>query len=80
MKEIEFLWPFIRYLDPNEFAIVDIRPFRRNPNRALIERTEGEEWSKTNKESYVRLVYGYDLIFFIGKTRAATFEVVPKVQ
>jgi hypothetical protein len=77
MDQLGFIWPFISDLDPAEFAVVDLRPFRRYPNRALVEKTEGEEWVKEHKESFVRLVYGYDLVFFIGETRSATFEVVP---
>jgi len=80
MEEIGFIWPFVRDLDPDEFAVVDLRPFRRYPNRALIEKNEGEAWIKDHKESYIRLVYGYDMIFFIGRTKAATFEVVPKPE
>jgi len=77
MDQIAFIWPFIKNLDPGEFAIIDLRPFRRYPNRVLVEKTAGEEWVQAHKESYVRLVYGYDLIFFVGETREASFEVVP---
>jgi hypothetical protein len=76
MKEIAFIWPFVRDLDPGEFAVVDLRPFRRRPNRVLVEKTQGEEWVQASKERFVRLVYGYDLIFFVGATRAATFEAI----
>lgn len=76
MKDIAFIWPFVRDLDPGEFAIVDLRPFRRSPNRVLVERTQGEDWVAAHRESFVRLVYGYDLIFFVGETRAATFEAI----
>ena len=78
MDNLGFVWPFIRDLDPDEFAIVDLRPFRRYPNRLLVEKEEGEAWVNAHKESYVRLVYGYDLIFFIGNSKDATFEVVPE--
>jgi hypothetical protein len=29
-------------------------------------------------EDFVRLVYSYDLLFFVGKTRPATFSVIPQ--
>ena len=77
MDQIAFIWPFIQDLDPGEFAVIDLRPFRRSPNRVLVEKTAGEEWVRAHKESYIRLVYGYDLIFFVGQTREASFEVVP---
>ncbi len=67
MDQYGFIWPFIRDLKEDEFAVIDLRPFRRYPNRVLIEKTEGEEWVAANKESYVRLVYGYDLIFYVGQ-------------
>ena len=31
-----------------------------------------------SQEDFVRLVYGYDLLFFVGETRPATFTVVPQ--
>ena len=77
MENLGFIWPFIRDLNPDEFAVLDLRPFRRYPNRNLAERVLGEEWAGNYKESYIRLIYGYDLIFFVGTTRGATFEVVP---
>ncbi len=77
MQHLGFIWPFIQDLPADEFAVVDLRAFREYPNRILIENTQGEEWGKTYKESYRRLVYGYDLIFFVGNTKAATFEIVP---
>ena len=67
MDQYGFIWPFIRDLKKDEFAVIDLRPFRRYPNRILIENAEGEEWVAANKESYVRLVYGYDLIFYVGE-------------
>ena len=67
MDQYGFIWPFIRDLKEDEFAVIDLRPFRRYPNRASVEKVEGEEWVVANKESYVRLVYGYDLIFYVGK-------------
>ena len=73
MSEIGFIWPFVRDLDPGEFAVIDLRPFRSYPNRVLVEKTSGDEWLETHKESYRRLVYGYDLIFFVGSTKEATF-------
>ena len=79
MKDIGFIWPLVRELDADEFAVIDLRPFRPYPNRVLIQRVQGEEWDEEFKEDFVRLVYGYDMIFFIGKTREATFEVVPQM-
>lgn len=76
MDQIGFIWPFIRDLDPGEFGIIDLRPFRRYPNRVLIEKTGSDEWLEAHKESYIRLVYGYDLIFFIGANEGATFSLV----
>jgi hypothetical protein len=72
MDQYGFIWPFIRDLKKDEFSVIDLRPFRRYPNRVLIEKTEGEEWAATNKESYFRLVYGYDLIFYVGEHKPAT--------
>ena len=80
MEEIGFIWPFVRDLDPDEFALIDLRPFRRYPNRALVQNGESEEWVVEHKEDFVRLVYGYDMIFFIGTTKEATFEVVPQPE
>lgn len=79
-QDIGFIWPFIRDLESDEFAIIDLRPFRRYPNRLLVEKAEGEEWVEQHKEDFVRLVYGYDLIFYIGQTRSATFEVAPQAE
>lgn len=73
MGQIGFIWPFVGDLDAGEFAVIDLRPFRRSPNRVLIEKTGGDEWVKSHKESYTRLVYGYDLIFFVGAGKEATF-------
>jgi len=73
MSEIGFIWPFVRDLDPDEFAVIDLRPFRPYPNRALVQNGESEEWAAEHKEDFVRLVYGYDLIFFIGASKEATF-------
>ncbi len=78
MKDYGFIWPFINSLDPSEMAVIDLRPFRRYPNRNLVQAAAGEEWVNTYREDFMRLVYGYDLIFFVGETRAATFTVVPK--
>jgi hypothetical protein len=74
MDQYGYIWPFIRDLKEDEFAVIDLRPFRRYPNRVLIENTEGEEWRAAYKESYARLVYGYDLIFYVGAHKPATFE------
>ena len=80
MEQIGFIWPFVRGLDADEFSVVDLRPFRSYPNRALVEKAEGDEWGRDHKEAFVRLVYGYDLIFFIGRTKAATFETVTSAE
>jgi hypothetical protein len=77
MKDYGFIWPFISDLDPGELALIDLREFRRYPNRVLVEKTAGEEWTKLYKDDFVRLVYGYDMIFFVGTTRSATFATVP---
>ena len=77
MKDYGFIWPFISDLDPGELALVDLREFRRYPNRALVEKAAGDEWKKLYKEDFVRLVYGYDMIFFVGTARSASFETVP---
>ena len=61
----------------NEKLLLDLREFRRYPNRVLVEKTAGEEWTKLYKDDFVRLVYGYDMIFFVGTTRSATFATVP---
>ena len=78
MKKIGYAWPFIEHLDPAEFAVVDLRPFRHYRNRRLLEESAGESWATAHKEDFARLVYGYDLLFFIGSTMPATFDVVPK--
>lgn len=77
MKNIGYAWPFISNLDPEKFAVIDLRPFRHYRNRTLIEETASEEWRAAYKEDFIRLVYGYDLLFFIGETQPATFDVVP---
>jgi hypothetical protein len=77
MKDYGFIWPFISDLDPGELALIDLREFRRYPNRVLVEKAAGEEWKKLYKDDFVRLVYGYDMIFFVGTTRSATFATVP---
>ena len=74
MSQIGFIWPFVRDLDPGEFAVIDLRPFRRNPNRVLVEKANGDEWLQAHKDSYIRLVYGYDLIFFVGADKEASFS------
>ena len=43
---------------------------------ALLARLRRDEY----KQDFVRLVYGYDLLFFIGETKSATFSVVPQVE
>jgi hypothetical protein len=78
MKEIGYAWPFISHLDPEAFAVVDLRPFRHYRNRRLLEEFAGEDWLEEYKEDFNRLVYSYDLLFFVGKTRPATFTVVPQ--
>jgi hypothetical protein len=80
MDKIGYAWPFIGHLNPGAFAIVDLRPFRHYRNRVLLENAAGEDWLTEFKEDFVRLVYGYDLLFFVGKTRSATFDVVPEVD
>jgi len=77
MKDYGFIWPFISDLDPDKLALIDLREFRRYPNRVLVETAAGEEWKKLYKEDFIRLVYGYDMIFFVGTTRSATFATVP---
>ena len=80
MKQIGYAWPFIEHLDPAEFAVVDLRPFRHYRNRRMLEEHAGETWATEHKDDFARLVYGYDLLFFAGSTKPATFEVVPKVD
>jgi hypothetical protein len=80
MSEIGYAWPFISQLDPEAFTVVDLRPFRHYRNRVLLQEYAGEEWSTSYKEDFIRLVYGYDLLFFVGRTEAANFEVVPAVD
>ncbi len=77
MQQLDFIWPLIKDLETNELAVIDLRPFRSYPNRALVEQAMGDDWKTANKEAFERLVYGYDLIFFVGEARSATFEVVP---
>jgi len=80
MKDYGFIWPFIGDLDPNELAVIDLRPFRKYPNRVLVQAAAGDEWVDKYQEDFIRLVYGYDLIFFVGATRdvycSATVNVV----
>ena len=78
MKQIGYAWPFIEHLDPTEFAVVDLRPFRHYRNRRVLEESAGESWATAHKEDFARLVYGYDLLFFVGSTKSATFDVVPE--
>jgi hypothetical protein len=80
MKRIGYAWPFIEHLDPAEFAVVDLRPFRHYRNRRMLEDHAGETWATEHKDDFARLVYGYDLLFFVGSTKLATFDVVPKVD
>jgi hypothetical protein len=80
MQEIGYAWPVIEQLDPSEFAIVDLRPFRHYRHRSLLEDAAGEEWLQEFGEDFIRLIYGYDLLFFTGATRPATFEVVPEAE
>lgn len=80
MDKIGYAWPFIGHLDPEAFAIVDLRPFRHYRNRALLQNAAGEDWLMEFKEDFIRLVYGYDLLFFVGRTRSATFDVVPEAD
>ena len=80
MQKIGYAWPFISRLDPGGFAIVDLRPFRHYRNRVLLEDTAGEDWLAEHKEDFIRLVYGYDMLFFVGGTQSATFEVVPQTD
>jgi hypothetical protein len=77
MKDIGYAWPFISNLDPDKFVVIDLRPFRHYRNRALMEEAAGEEWRAAYKNDFTRLVYGYDLLFFIGRTQPATFNIVP---
>lgn len=77
MKQIGYAWPFIEHLDPTEFAVVDLRPFRHYRYRRMLEESAGESWAMAHKEDFSRLVYGYDLLFFVGSTKPATFDVVP---
>ena len=78
--QVEFLWPFIEDLGTDEMAVIDLREFRRYPNRIMVEKAAGDEWTSANKEDFVRLVYGYDLIFYVGETKSATFSVVPQPE
>jgi hypothetical protein len=80
MKDIGFLWPFIENLSSDAFTVVDLRPFRRYPNRNLVEKAAGDEWKSAYREDFMRLVYGYDLIFYVGETQSATFTVVPQIK
>jgi hypothetical protein len=80
MKDYGFIWPFISELGADEMAVIDLRPFRRSPNRILAENASGEEWKSAYLDDFIRLVYGYDLIFFVGESRTATFKTVPKPE
>ena len=80
MNRIGYAWPFIKDLDPQSFAIVDLRPFRHYRNRNKIQAYAGDDWLAEYKEDFTRLVYGYDLLFFVGRVKSATFEVVPKAD
>ena len=80
MKDIGYAWPFISNLDPENLVVIDLRPFRHYRNRAVIEEAAGEEWLAVSKTDFTRLVYGYDLLFFIGRTQSATFNVVPAAE
>ena len=80
MKKIGYAWPFIEHLDPTEFAVIDLRPFRHYRNRRMLEESAGESWATAHKEDFSRVVYGYDLLFFVGSTKAATFDIVPAVD
>jgi hypothetical protein len=80
MQKIGYAWPILDRLDPGEFAIVDLRPFRHYRNRALLEDAAGEDWRQEFKEDFIRLIYGYDLLFFVGEARPATFDVVPRAD
>ena len=46
----------------------------------MLEEAAGQDWKEAYQEDFTRLVYGYDLLFFVGKTRSANFEVVPAVD
>jgi hypothetical protein len=46
----------------------------------MLEESAGESWATAHKEDFSRVVYGYDLLFFVGSTKAATFDVVPAVD
>ena len=78
MQKIGYAWPFIEHLDPAEFAVVDLRPFRHYRNRRMLEESAGESWATAHQEDFSRLVYGYDLLFFVGSTKPASFDVVPE--
>jgi len=80
MKDIAYAWPFISHLDPEAFAVIDLRPFRHYRNRAMLEEAAGQDWLMAYQEDFIRLVYGYDLLFFVGRTQSANFEVVPAVD
>ena len=77
MKDLRHAWPFIKHLNPDEFAVINLRPFRHYRNRRLLEKFAGDEWLTESKRDFDRLVYGYDLLFFVGRTRSATFDTVP---
>ena len=78
LEQNAFIWPFIRGFDKDQFTVVDLRPFRRYPNRNLVAKAEGDDWLNENREDFMRLVYGYDMIFYVGETKSANFSVVPQ--
>ena len=73
-----YAWPIIRDLDPASFTVVDLRPLRHYRNRVLLEKSIGDDWLDEYREDFIRLIYGYDLLFFVGITKEATFSVVPR--
>ena len=75
-----YAWPFIKDLDPTRLRVIDLRPFRHYRNRAELEKAAGDAWRDEYKEDFVRLVYGYDLLFFVGESKSATFSVVPRPE
>jgi hypothetical protein len=44
----------------------------------MLEESAGESWATAHKEDFARLVYGYDLLFYVGSTKPATFNIVPE--
>ena len=80
MQQLGYAWPFIDQLDPDAFTVIDLRPFRHYGNRSLLQDYAGEEWLEAYQEDFIRLVYGYDLLFFVGSTESANFDTVPAVD